>query len=580
LLNTYPDTFAGNQIHIGDSYATTWGSARQSFYAVSGTPTAWFDGVVSQVGGTSGMSYVPQYTARHNIPSEYTIQASGAHVSGQTYRVSATICSQASTSRSMRVGMVHVLDYYPTSPSYSRNCFRQASATQDITLAPGACLPVTPWDITFDATSWAHQSDITILIWVQQISGGKEVYQAAIMNWPLITDCNFNDIPDECDVSCSAPGCSAYPGCGGSLDCNDNGIPDECEADCNGNGIPDDCDIASGFSQDCNQNGRPDECEEGGTSDCNGNGVPDLCDIYAGTSPDCNENHVPDECDIAAGTSEDCQGNGIPDECELLPPAIVAAHDNCSDAEIVCPGSYYTGTTVGATVDGSATCGSSSSTPDVWFYYQPYGNGFASFSLLGSSYDTVISLHTGCPGTTANQVACNDDYSGTPQSRIASYFVHNGVNYWIRISGKNGAVGEFQFSMTGPACNYTKTDCNQNDILDDCELLACPPSDPGCQDCNHNGVLDECDIASGFSQDLDLDGRPDECGPPCLTGDSNCDGAVNTFDIDPFVIALTDRTAWEAAYSCDYMCVNDCNGDGAVNAFDIDPFVIILTGGK
>jgi len=53
---------------------------------------------------------------------------------------------------------------------------------------------------------------------------------------------------------------------------------------------------------------------------------------------------------------------------------------------------------------------------------------------------------------------------------------------------------------------------------------------------------------------------------------------VNVFDIDPFVIALTDQPAWEAAYSCGFLCANDCNGDGTVNVFDIDPFVQILTG--
>jgi hypothetical protein len=62
-------------------------------------------------------------------------------------------------------------------------------------------------------------------------------------------------------------------------------------------------------------------------------------------------------------------------------------------------------------------------------------------------------------------------------------------------------------------------------------------------------------------------------------GDLNCDGALNAFDIDPFVLALTDPTAYAAAYpDCDYMLA-DIDGDGAVNAFDIDPFVTLLTGG-
>jgi photosystem II stability/assembly factor-like uncharacterized protein len=62
-------------------------------------------------------------------------------------------------------------------------------------------------------------------------------------------------------------------------------------------------------------------------------------------------------------------------------------------------------------------------------------------------------------------------------------------------------------------------------------------------------------------------------------GDLNCDGLVNTFDIDPFVLALTSPDAYAAAFpQCDPMLA-DVNFDGLVNAFDIDPFVLLLTGG-
>ena len=60
-------------------------------------------------------------------------------------------------------------------------------------------------------------------------------------------------------------------------------------------------------------------------------------------------------------------------------------------------------------------------------------------------------------------------------------------------------------------------------------------------------------------------------------GDLSCDGLVNAFDIDPFVVALTDPDAYAAAYpDGDYMAA-DCDGNGLVNAFDIDPFVLLLT---
>ena len=64
--------------------------------------------------------------------------------------------------------------------------------------------------------------------------------------------------------------------------------------------------------------------------------------------------------------------------------------------------------------------------------------------------------------------------------------------------------------------------------------------------------------------------------------DSNCDGLVNVFDIDPFVVALTQGQAgWEALFGglgCDFFAENDMNCDGRVNSFDIDLFVEVLTG--
>jgi uncharacterized membrane protein len=76
----------------------------------------------------------------------------------------------------------------------------------------------------------------------------------------------------------------------------------------------------------------------------------------------------------------------------------------------------------------------------------------------------------------------------------------------------------------------------------------------------HNGVWRACRLTPAY-------------------GDLNCDGAINAFDIDPFVLALTAPTSYAAAFpDCDILD-GDCNGDGLVNVFDIDPFVLILTGG-
>ena len=66
-------------------------------------------------------------------------------------------------------------------------------------------------------------------------------------------------------------------------------------------------------------------------------------------------------------------------------------------------------------------------------------------------------------------------------------------------------------------------------------------------------------------------------------GDLNCDGAVNNFDVDPFILALisSQNGVPEAYYDvypdCDIMLA-DVNTDGSITLFDVDPFVALLTG--
>ena len=68
-----------------------------------------------------------------------------------------------------------------------------------------------------------------------------------------------------------------------------------------------------------------------------------------------------------------------------------------------------------------------------------------------------------------------------------------------------------------------------------------------------------------------------------LRGDLNCDGSVNNFDIDAFVLVLTATPPGYAEYyaqypGCDHT-LGDMDCDGTVSNFDIDAFVACLTGG-
>ncbi len=61
-------------------------------------------------------------------------------------------------------------------------------------------------------------------------------------------------------------------------------------------------------------------------------------------------------------------------------------------------------------------------------------------------------------------------------------------------------------------------------------------------------------------------------------GDMNCDGVLDGLDISPFVLALTDSIAYEAAYSDCRRRNADINDDGEVDILDVAPFVAQLTG--
>lgn len=65
-----------------------------------------------------------------------------------------------------------------------------------------------------------------------------------------------------------------------------------------------------------------------------------------------------------------------------------------------------------------------------------------------------------------------------------------------------------------------------------------------------------------------------------LPGDLNCDGSVNFRDINPFVLYLSNPSAWQATYPSCNLLNGDINGDGTYPSFrDINPFVALLSGG-
>lgn len=125
------------------------------------------------------------------------------------------------------------------------------------------------------------------------------------------------------------------------------------------------------------------------------------------------------------------------------PPA-PAPNDDCANATVIGTGSFL-GDTRANNDDGDGSCGLSDNSPSVWYQFTPAQSWLLRAQTCGSTYDSVISLHTGCPGTAANEVACDDDGCGA-QSFFQT-LVTAGLPLWIRVSGASGAAGPFTLTV-------------------------------------------------------------------------------------------------------------------------------------
>jgi hypothetical protein len=126
---------------------------------------------------------------------------------------------------------------------------------------------------------------------------------------------------------------------------------------------------------------------------------------------------------------------------------LVNSNDTCIGARVVSPGNSYEGCTQHATVDGSASCGGIQSAPDVWFKYTATASGFLPLNTHGSGIDTILSVHSDCPGTSANTLVCNDDAGIALFTSSVTLPVTVGQTYSIRVAGKALARGPFTLTV-------------------------------------------------------------------------------------------------------------------------------------
>ena len=192
----------------------------------------------------------------------------------------------------------------------------------------------------------------------------------------------------------------------------------------------------------------------------------------------------------AVGRTPSLTATGAMASVSLQPEGMVVrgggpSNDLCENAIPISNGDVVSGSTAGADSDGSASCGLSEDSPDVWYLLSAECNGVAHAETCGSSYDTVLSVHTGCPGDAGNEIVCNDDFCGL-QSGV-DWAITAGTTYMIRVSGFSGGAGDFMLTVDKDCGGGFVFDnsCGDN-VWDSCCLIgglnennwAVPPTDP------------------------------------------------------------------------------------------------------
>ncbi|NLG41703.1 MAG: hypothetical protein GX547_00510 [Phycisphaerae bacterium] len=554
LLNSYPTTFAGIQIHIGDAYTRLWGAARATFYNVPGTPTACFDGVIQEVGGAPGMSYIYQYNTRHFIPSDVEMLIGAYEVSPPptppTYEVQIMLSLEPSgTAKTVRVYAAQVLDYYPASPLYSRNCFRNAAAADDVALVPGGTVRITK-TLQIDADSAAASRHMRLIVWAQapNDSAPAEVYQAAIMNYP------FEEL---CAMKISLP----------------EGVPDFIS--------PDAPTVLNVRIQNAAENLVP------------GSGVmyyrydggdfqsaplfPLGGEYFTATLPAPGCGAEPEFYFAAQGDGGTTvvYPEGAPSEVEttIVTRVTTFIHDNFEDdlgwTVYDAPGLLF-GSWERAVPGGFALPDGS---PDQ--DYDGSGNCYVTDNRYGRDVDlgptVLLSPIFDLLDTTdvyvryARYIRCDD--AETPPYPGRDFLD-------VELSGDGGVTWVQAEHVTGTGPKIGGWVYVQLRVADFVDLTSQFQIRFSVADIPNNSYT-EAGVDDFWLFDLSCDG-----GPQYKPGDLNCDTLVDAFDIEPFVLALVSGPGFEGYYAAYPACngmLADVNGDGSVNVFDIDPFVYLLT---
>ena len=137
----------------------------------------------------------------------------------------------------------------------------------------------------------------------------------------------------------------------------------------------------------------------------------------------------------------------------------------------------------GTAPDGSASCDAVGGTDD-WFSFTAASNGTLSVDTLGSTIDTVLSIHDSCGGT---ELACNDDSVGFLSALALPMTA--GQSVVVRVADKGNPASTGQYTINSAFIG--------NDNCADAEALAGGFATPGTVAGTAADGGNTCDAGSG-----------------------------------------------------------------------------------
>jgi len=169
--------------HNGDTFANTYSNARNTYYGVTGYPTAFFDGLNPVVGGSASQSmysqYLPRVNARLAVPSHYSISAFGVG-SGTNWTVIVNVSkpeADANTNVVLHSSLTQSnIPYNWGNQTTVENVNRLMSPSQNgtpISLNTGESTSVT---LNFTTQSAWPLADLELVLWLQNTTT-KEILQ-------------------------------------------------------------------------------------------------------------------------------------------------------------------------------------------------------------------------------------------------------------------------------------------------------------------------------------------------------------------------------------------------------------------